>query len=201
MAREIVVNLDGEQSRFALSRVSREKLYGRKRRVIVDQLEQECSAATLLRDGSALIPQGGLSSLYIDESFEVSERKSLQAVDVTGEPLEEAASTLGVEQTLTGPVSPERVLDHLTTAVYQLDAEELGDELRDGLERGDIYETVFAYRKGFDLWPAFLLQNGEGVFALVGRPAVFEFLERERVPEEPEDDVDPFEDDLDFSMM
>ena len=49
MAREFVVKLADEVSSFALIRVTREKLYGKKKRVIVDHEEQPCQAALLTR--------------------------------------------------------------------------------------------------------------------------------------------------------
>lgn len=201
MPRQIVVNLDGEVSRFDVQRVAREKLYGRKRRVVVDQLERECSTAMLTREGSALVPQGSLAFLYVDDTGRVIDRASLQAVDEALRPVPEVEATLNKEQPLRGPVSPLEVLDHVTTSVYQLDAEELGEGLRAALERGEIFETQFAYRNGFDLWPAFLVQNEEGIFALVTRPAALPFIERETLAADTEVGDDELDDDLDFSML
>jgi hypothetical protein len=204
MARTIVVNWDGEISEFAISRVNRQKLYGRKRKVVVDEEGAPTETAYLTRDGSALLLKGSMASLYVNEDFDVTERSDLQAVDAEGNALEKVDSTLGVEQPLEGPVEPNRVLDHVAKAVYQLDVEALGDQLRKALEDGDIFETKFNYRKGFDWDPVFLLHNGEGFFAVVGEESTFDFLYKEQMPnlEEEEDDEDPFgEDDLDFSMF
>src|SRR5690606_909819 len=77
MAREIVLNLGGEVSRLALTRINREKLYGRKRRLIVDQNDQACTAGLLTRDGSTLIPAGGIANVYVDDNYHVVERSDL----------------------------------------------------------------------------------------------------------------------------
>lgn len=201
MARQIVVRLGDEVSSFGITRVSREKLYGRRMRVVVDENGEPCKTALLTRDGSALLPQGTVSMIYLDDDFEVCERSDLQAVDEVGEPLEEVDSTLGVETELQGPVDATRVLDHVISAVYELEPDELSETLKDALEGGDIYETRFNYRKGFDDAPCFLLHGEEGYFALIGRPTEFEFLYLETRVEELDDDEDPFDDDLDFSMM
>lgn len=203
MARTIVVNFDGEVSEFGLTRVSREKLYGRKLRLVVDESGEPTDTAYLTRDGSALLLKGAMASIYVDEDFEVTERGDLQAVDANGEPIEPVDSTLGVEQKLEGPVDPTRVLDHNAKAVYELDPELLGDSLRELLEEGKIFETRFNYRKSFDDAPIFLLQNDEGFFAVVGDEAKFEFLYKNQAQvADDDDDDDPFgDDDLDFSMM
>lgn len=201
MAREIVLNLGGEVSHLPITRVNRSKLYGRKRRVIVDQAGEPCVAGLLTRDGSALIPSGGVANIYTDDHYHVVERKDLQAVDADGNPVEPVPSTLGVELELEGPVDPTVVLDHVTSAVYQLDAEEIGAKLKESLENGDIYKFRFSYRSGFSDSPAFVVANDAGFFALVGDPSGFEFIYRDVAVEEDEDDTDPFEDDFDFSMM
>lgn len=202
MARTIVVNYDGEVSEFGITRVSREKLYGRKRKLVVDEDGNPTETAYLTRDGSALLLKGAMASVYVNEEFDVTERSELQAVDAEGEPLDPVDSTLGVEQPLEGPIDPARVLDHLAKAVYLLDPDQLSEKLRDDLEKGEIFETKFNYRKGFDWNPAFLFHNEEGYFAVVGEEAKFDFLYKNQAIETDDDDEDPFdEDDLDFSMF
>jgi len=201
MAKGIVVDYGGEVSSFDLTRVDREKLYGKRKKVVVDENGQDCSQATLTRDGTALLPSGCTASLYLNDGFEVCERGDLRAVGPDGEPLPEVDSTLGVTMPLDGPISALRILDHVAKAVYELDPEELGETLRMHLEKGDIFETRFNYRKGYDDAPAFLLKNEEGFFAIVGDPVEFEYLRNENIAvEEDDSDSDPFDDDLDFSF-
>lgn len=201
MARSIVLNLDGEVSEFGITRLRRDKLYGQKKRVVVDENGNECSMAALTRDGSTLLPSGAVSYLYLNDSFEVCERSDLNAVDAEGEPLETVESTLGTEVPLEGPVSPHRLLDHTAKAVYELDPQEIGDKLVAALEEGGIFESRFNYRKGYDDNPLFLLKNEEGFFAIIGEDATFDYLRPEEDIEPDEDDEDPFEDDdLDFSF-
>ncbi|TNF31931.1 MAG: hypothetical protein EP329_11605 [Deltaproteobacteria bacterium] len=200
MAREIVVGRDGATSRFGIERVSREKLYGKRTRVVVDDAGSPCQPGTLLRDGSALLLPGAIAQVYVDGAFDVVERDALQAVDADGRLVEKVPSTLGVEQPLVGPVPPERLLDTATTAVYALEAAEVDPALAEALAAGAIYETRFSYRGGYEDSPVFLLQNEHGLFALVAEEAPFGWLERE-VPAADEED-DPFDDDeLDFSMF
>lgn len=201
MARTVVFNLGGEVSEFAISSLRREKLYGKKVKVVVDESGEPTQTAYLTRDGSALLPPGTMASLYMDDEFNVTERSDLKAVDSEGNVVEEVSSTLGSEQPLEGPIEPSRVLDHVSKAVYWLDPETLGDELKESLQNGNIFETRFNYRTSFDDAPAFLLANDEGYFLIVGEEATFDFLTLDRSKDVEEEDDDPFEDDLDFSMF
>lgn len=201
MAKNIAVRWAGEESAFAFTKVEREKLYGKKDRVVVDEQGRTCSSAWLTADGSALVLAGGTAHVHVDERWSAYEQEDRRAVDLEGRPLDSKPSTLGVVQDLS-EASVERLLDHTTTVVYQLDAESLGEALRAALAAGRIFEAPFLYRDGLAPDTLFLLQNDEGVFALVGRATGFSFIRREALPEpettEREDELDA---DLDFSMM
>jgi hypothetical protein len=201
MARQIVVSWNGASSSFDIGRLSREKLYGRKRRLVVDEDGNECLAGMLTEDGSTLLPPGSTSELYLDEEFDVVERSSLRAVDEEGEEVPSLPSTLGVEVTLE-EVPPERLLDHVTPVVYQLDPAELDDALREALAAGSVFETRFNYRTSYADQACFLVANDAGFFALVGQPAGFAFLEPDAAPAAaPTAEDDPFADDFDFGML
>jgi hypothetical protein len=200
MAKGMVFALDGEESCFGFMRVDREKLYGKKERIVVDESGQPCFAAWLTSDGAALVPPGGAAHVYVNRSFETVERGSLRAVDERGDSLSKVAATLGVAQPLVGPVAPERVLEHVTATVYELHAESLGERLRERLASGAIFETRFNYREDYADSPMFLLQNEHGLFALLARDTGFDYLERDAA--EPIDDAEQDEaEELDFAMM
>ncbi len=191
MAKGLIVKLGEHTSEFKISRLSRDKIYGKKRSVVIDDMDQECKAALLTADGDALLVSGNTSSMMIDEDFNSINRKALRAVDADGNPVDKVPSTLGVEQALQGPIDPTRLLEHVTTAVYVLDPEEMAPELLEALERGEIYEVPFAYRSGYGTNPLFILKNEHGCFGLLGSPTNFQFC----APED-QDDGNAFEDDL-----
>ena len=128
------------------------------------------------------------------------EKGDRQAVDAEGRPVEPVPSTLGVVQPLTGPVPVQRLLDHVTPVVYQLDPAGLGPRLQAGLAAGSVYESRFSYVDGWDAQALFLVANDTGVYALVGRPTGFDWVKR-ATPPPAEDDEELFEDDLDFGML
>lgn len=201
MPKGIVIGFEGEVSAFGITRVDREKLYGKKARVVVDESGNVAVAALLTQDGSALIPPGGAASLQVDDRFDCYERSELRAVDRHGNPVPPVPSTLGVEQAAEKADATD-VLDHITTALYQLAPETLGDKLKETLEAGGILKTRFNYRDDFDDAPAFLLKNEHGYFALIAQPTLFDYVEREApvvLPDETAEGEDS--EDLDFSML
>src|SRR5262245_48775477 len=108
MARPIVVTFNGAESAFSFVKVEREKLYGKKERVFVDELGEACVAAALTTDGAAIVPPGGTSYTYLDDAWDSVERSELRAVDEAGAPLPMLPSTLGTPQPLEGPIDPSR---------------------------------------------------------------------------------------------
>lgn len=201
MAKSILLRHGGESSSFAFSRLDRAKLYGYKERQIIDGEGQRCSPAYLTADGSALIPGGGLAMLYVNDAFATIDRSLLRTVDDKGVELPVQASTLGVEQDLEGPVPPQRILDHVTHTVYQLEPEQLGAKLGDALASGQIFTAAFSYRDDYQLQTLFLVKGENAFFALIGSPSGFSFIRRDAVPADGAADEDELSEDLDFSMM
>lgn len=200
MARNIVLALGGEPSSFALSRLDREKLYGKKQRVVVDEAGRPCEPAWLTLDGSALVPSGGTAHVWVDERWSSAPQESRVAVDPAGQPLSARPSTLGAAQTAR-EVGPQRILDCAVSAVYELAAESLAPDVEAALARGAILELPFRFRDGYEDDLLFVLRNEEGHFGLVARETGFPLLERAAPPPEAEPAQSELEADLDFSML
>jgi hypothetical protein len=201
MARGIVLDYAGDQSSFAITKVERSKLYGRKVRIAVDEQGEPCSQAFLSADGRVVIPASGMAMVYVNDKFDAVDRADLVAVDGEGAPLPVVPSTLGVPVAVRGPVGPARLLDHLIFSVYLLTAETLSDALSQALSAGAIFEFDFSYRDGTGHDTAFLVGNDQGVFALIGRPSGFLPVSRAQVAVAHAEDAGDDEDDLDFSMI
>lgn len=204
MSRDVVVKLGEDVSTLGLTRLTREKLYGRKKRVVVDPEGTPCDRALLTKDGGTLVPSSGLTRVYLTPEFDVVERSELTAIDPkTEEALEEVESTLGSAQELEGPIALEELLDCSVKRVYQLDSEGLSEGLRDALMGGAIYRTRFNYRAGYSADPFYLVMNEAGLFGLQGEPTEWRWCVPDEIPDLPEeaDDDDFDESELDFEMF
>jgi len=199
MPREI--QLQGNTiSRFTFTKLSREKLYGKKRCLVVDEQGNPCSSRSLSLDGSVLVAAGGYAQMYVTPDGDAVSSRQVTKVDLEGIPLPVTESTLNTPQEIR-EVSVNRLLDCYTTSVYSLSPEELDPELEEKLQAGRIFETKFAYRKGSTPQSAFLIHNEHGYFLLVSQPHSFEFCAPEQQMVEADSDDDPFTDDFDFGML
>ncbi len=200
MARQIVLSFAGAESSFDIARLSRDRLYGRKRRLVVDEEGNTCQSGLLTEDGSTLLPPSSTADLYLDDDFDVVERRELRAIAADGEEVDTISSTLGRPVEVT-EVEPGRLLEYATPTVYLLDPAQLDPALQAKLESGAILETRFNYRDSYADQACFVIHNDNGFFALVGSPTGFEFLRPEAPPPPPPDEEEELDDDLDFGMF
>ena len=198
MAKPIVVEYQGETSRFDFSKLARKKLYGSRRRIPLDKSGEPCKRAALTDDGRFLIQSGMSAQGYFTEDNRWVPNGELQGIDANGAVVEKVPSTLGEAQPLE-KTTPQVLLDHKLSSVYLLDAQDIDPQLQSALASGDIFQFAFNYRADFRAEAGFLLENKEGYFALVGVPTTPTWIETTAPPpvlEEEEDD-----DDLDFEMF
>ncbi len=202
MAREIVVSLGGNESRFGMKKVERSKLYGSRKRIPLDPEGEACTKARLTEDGSMLIVSGMTAQGWFLEDGHWVPNKELVGLDEEGNELPKIDSTLGVAQALEGPIDPSIALDLRLKSVYALEPSEVDDALLEKLREGELYRFAFNYRADYQADVAVLIANQEGeVFALIGGLTEPAWLDAAEVivadPADDEDDVD----DLDFEMF
>jgi hypothetical protein len=201
MAREICIEFNGKSSKFGFSKISREKMYGSKKTVIVDGNNNPCVRGIIPIDGDVIIPKGGTSTIYINDNFEMFSRKDLERYDSAGEKMEPIPGTLNVEQKAE-IVDQQRLLDHTITSIYSLEPSEIDDSTQKELDEGKIIETSFNYYAGYNISNLFIMKTAEGIFGLVGEPTNFEYCSHdagEVVVEEDEEEAGF--DDMDFGML
>ncbi len=201
MAREICIALNGKSSKFGFSKISREKMYGSKKTVVVDGNNNPCVRGLIPIDGDVIIPKGGMSTIYINDNFEMFSRKDLEMYDSAGEKMEQIPGTLNIEQKAE-IVDQQRLLDHTITSIYSLEPSEIDDATQKELDDGNILETIFNYYAGYNISNLFIMKTAEGIFGLVGEPTNFEYCSHdagEVVVEEDEEEAGF--DDMDFGML
>ena len=199
MAKEIVVNLGGKESTFSYRPVDRASLYGKRKRVLLDQNGEPCSRASLLEDGSLLIKSGMTAQGYYLSDGRSYKLAELEGFDLDGRSIDKVASTLGVAQSLE-EVTPEEALNISQQSFYALEASQIDDELKKSLDEGKIYRFAFNYREDYLAAQALLVSNENGLFAIVGQPVEHEWVSFQAVVDLPPESEDS-EEELDFEMF
>jgi len=200
MAATINVTLDGQEAVFTFKPVDRAALYGKRRRIALDETGQPCSRASLLDDGSMLLRSGMTAQGYFLPDGTWVPQGELEAVYADGSPAERVPSTLGESQPLS-PATPEDLLDLHVQTVYALDSDSVPESLAGALTAGTLYSFAFNYRPDYRSETAILLANDEGYWALIGNPTQGEWQELASVTAVTEASDDAGDDDLDFEMF
>jgi len=199
VGRTINISFKGKESVFSISKLSRSKLYGRKRRIPIDADGNSCTRASLDVTGGILLKKGMTGQGYLDDKGNWLERSTLTGVDGQGEVLKPTPSTLG-EVVQGEEASLEDALDLRVSSVYALEPKELDDDLKKSLEAGSLVGLDFNYREDYQMERAFLAGNKDGYFAMVGQPATPGWSEYEKSHNVA--DEESYEDDeLDFEMF
>ncbi|MCP4444936.1 MAG: hypothetical protein GY811_06265 [Myxococcales bacterium] len=191
---------DGAESIFDFKKVDRAKLYGKRKRVVLDEAGESCVKAELSEDGSSIIRSGMTMQAYFDPEGEWVESSRMVGLDEEGKPVEKVPSTLGVGQELE-EVEPGALSQNQTIAVYHLSPVDFDEGLKKKLDAGSIFRFLINYRADYSAEIGFLLSNDAGIFVLATKSATPEWCELKSVAVESFTDDSEVDDDLDFEMF
>ena len=198
MAREIQLLLDNNLSSFAFKKISRNDLYGFKKRIPLGNDGQPCVRAQIDEDTGQLIPSGGLEGVYINKNFSNVEKNDLVARNSSNQTLKKFDSTLGTPQKIE-PISIDDLLSLEVTSVYALTPSSIDAKLETSLSQNQFFKFSFNYYADYNLETGVLIKSGENIFALIGNHCPTEWVEENTQPSIIEDILD--EEELDFQML
>lgn len=144
MARSIIVKFKDKESKFNFKKISRSILYGKKKRIFLDEHDKECTLATIDTTYGVLIRSGDASSVHIDEQRNFIDKAEISGMDHDGKTIERIPSTLDVPQDLQ-QTDEQYVLDFNCASLYHLTEEILEKDLQASLEKGGLYRFDFNY--------------------------------------------------------
>lgn len=197
MAKKAEFCINGQSFFASLQKVDRKKLYGWSDIEVKDSAGSHCKLAGLA-DGSIVLPSGSTSLIMVDEQGEEVDKSNLVGFDKDG-----------IEVSLVSSIYDDKVLLRESTideylllavkSVYQLQMDET-TKLFDG---DKLFYFVFNYRADFEGDDAFLIKQGDTIFAVTGKIVETEFI---GINETEDEIVSPAEsieedDDLDFAMF
>jgi len=203
MAKELRFNLNGEVFSLEALKLERKKLYGWSDKVSLTAKGEPCKLASLMEDEGVLLPKSSSGLGSVDQNGLWVDKKDLVAYDENGKEAELVPSSFDEPIVLDTKISEEELLSHNITSVYSLQGEELYPNFIKFTKNIDgIYMFEFNYRADYEGDPAFLVENDEELFVLVGKKIEFEFvgLDESVVLDEDEENSEEL-DEFDFGMM
>jgi hypothetical protein len=177
MARSIIVKFNGQDSKFNFKKISRSVLYGKKKRIFLDEQKKECTTAKIDTKYGVLIHSGDASSVYIDDQNNYINKEEISGMDEDGKIVERYLSTLDISQELK-KINEQYVLDFNCSSLYQLKEETLEKDLDDSLKNGDFYKFDFNYYSDFNVETGILMKNELGYFALIGKEIEIPWIDK-----------------------
>jgi hypothetical protein len=190
MPRPLVLSLDGREFDVRITKIDREKLYGKVEIEAFDEKGNPAQLMVLAPDGKTLIDKGGTALANVDENGDSISRADLIAVDENGEKIETVPSSFN-ETNVLKRSTVEDYVSQLVKSVYVINAVDEADQkyLQDHVSAGLIYNFDFSYRGGIEYDKAFVIGNKTDSFMIVGKTAELEFVKLNQAV-----DLDPTED-------
>ncbi|MDG1725099.1 MAG: hypothetical protein P8I11_05365 [Bacteroidia bacterium] len=199
MGRKAEFSINGQIIMAELNKVDRKKIYGWSTIEVFDQNGSKCKLAGLA-EGQYVMPSGSSALVSLNSKGEAVSKSTLVGVNSDGNKVEKVPSIYD-QKVILREATVDEYLSMAVKSVYQLQIKENKESLLADLNSGKLYYFVFNYRADYEGDDAFLISNGNDVFAITGMKSDFEFIglednEQELVPEETQ-----VEDDLDFAMF
>lgn len=192
----------GERFDTALSRVDRNKVYGRVRIDAINDAGESCRLMRIASDGRTLIPSGGVGQAYLTHEGRWIAQKELTATDVDGQDLTVHESSFQVITELSDDVGVDEYLEYTSRLTYIIEPDNVPLAVLDALQQGRIFMFWFNYRPSNNPDTGFLLLGEDGnIWLTAGQRVAIEWVSRPNVGSVISDEDDSNDDDLlDFGL-
>jgi hypothetical protein len=200
MAKEPIFRYKSINFSAALVKVDRDKVYGWTETKYKDDDGNMCTFMSLLDDGKTLIGTGAIALRTVDVHGNEIDKSTLVARHEDGSLAEIHPSIFDLETVLDDSKTIHDYMDMDVKAVYQLKTSESLTGIFDVLKVKKVLYFTFNYRASYDTDDAFLISQGDHIFAVVGKLTTFQYSSL-ALPTMLEDDADDSAEDLDFNMF
>jgi hypothetical protein len=200
MAREPKFVFQDKAFNAALVKVDRDKVYGWTEIKYNDARGKQCNFVNMLDDGRTMIGSGGLAYKTIDSSGNEIDKSTLVAKNADGSLAQINTSIFDADNVLTTEKTIEDYMSMDVKGVYQLAITEGKEDLLSILASNKVLYFPFNYRAGYESDDAFLIHQGDIVFAVTGRITNFTYSTLD-VPVTLTEETEESGDDFDFNMF
>lgn len=203
MARPLVLVLDGVEYPVGITKVDRDKLYGRIEIEAFDEKGREAELRILAADGKTLINKGGTALATVTDKGDSVDRNDLVPITEDGDKIESVPSSFN-QNNILAKAEVDDYLLQIVKSVYLVSPFEDADisGLLDQVSAGEIYGFPFSYRGGVEYDSAYLIGSGKDAFIVTGKQAELDFIklnESSVLNNDEEDEISV--DDLSFDLM
>ncbi len=200
MAKEPKFIFKDKSFNAALVKVDRDKVYGWTEMKYTDSNNKQCSFVNILDDGRTMIGSGGLAYRTIDSTGLEIDKSTLLALNADGSVAEKKPSVFDIDNILSTDKTLQDYMSMDVKSVYQLSMAEGMQDLLTLLAEHKVLYFTFNYRAGYELDDAFLIHQGEVVFAVIGKISDYVYATLD-VPVVLEEESEDTGEDVDFGMM
>ena len=204
MARDLKLSFNGINYALGITKVDRKKLYGYTVVDVKDDSGSKCGLATITDDGKYILSKGCVGYTTLNQKNEYVATSSIKMLDADGNALEKIPSSFDADKIELEKASLDDYLKLHVKSVYELNSETEEVDIKslvELLKAEKVMRFKFNYRTDYDDDDAFLLQNDDTIFMVIGTISPFEFIGLEKVIEEVSIEEEDDDDDFDFGML
>ncbi len=200
MAREPQFCYGDKNFTVGMVKLERDKVYGWTEVKYTDADNNPCNFVTMLDDGRTMLGTGGVALKSIDATGNEVDKTTLVAKLDDGTDAELQPSIFDGITALDDSKTLSDYLDMDVKAVYQLKIADDKESLLALLEKKKVLYFPFNYRASYEADDAFLISQGENIFAVTGSITNFNYSSLE-IPTVLDDADEDGSDELDFNMF
>ena len=201
MARILNFKTIEDQFSLEIEKLDGKKLYGWKEKIVLDENDQTCDTVSFSSEENIIIPPKGVAHAILDKKGNWVDKSELVTITELGEEAKLKTSSFKEIIELKDTITIEELLEHNISSIYFLkNSSEKLIEIVKSLK--GIFTFEFNYRDSYEGSPAFLIENDNNLFLLIGSKVEFEYLlsDQEAELEVDDDDDDDDDDDFDFGF-
>jgi hypothetical protein len=183
----------------SLNKVDRDKVYGWTETKYMDSNGKSCNFISILDDGKTIIASKGLAYKTLDQNGVEIDKSTLIAKNTDGTEALLLASVFDVDNILSDDKGIQDYLSLDVKSVYQLALTDNDKGIVDLLNDKKVLYFTFNYRAGYEADDAFLINQGDNIFAVIGKITSYTYATLDVMPTLV-DEVEEVSDEVDFSF-
>ncbi|MCJ8331727.1 MAG: hypothetical protein HRT89_04665 [Lentisphaeria bacterium] len=203
MARVLAFQIDNTELSCELNKVERKKLYGWVDKKAYDRDGNPCYLGSLSKDGLYIFGKQSFDAGFVSDDGDWVEKTELQAYSVDNKEIQKVEASFKGIVDVSETVSIDEFLMYNIRSLYELSGDNSTVLLEKVKAADGIYKLSFNYVASYFPDTAFLIENDDSLYMLIGKQSNFNFVARDDAADLNETDEESEEEDdfMDFGMI